>query len=362
MSGGRIGTLATAVLHDVSHVARGGSGFRADVEPISDAATGGLSIDSVGGAGHDAGMTTPRRLLIDPDNACDYHLVSRCVQRAFLCGRDPDTGRDYSHRRRWLVDRLKLLARCFAIELYAYCIMSNHFHLVARFDPNACWRWSDEEVARRWVDAFPPTEKGKVQEERKPEARELLLGDPERLERARRTLGSLSSFMKHLKQPIARRANEESGTSGHLWDQRFYSGALLNEEALAAAMAYVDLNPVRAGIAERIEECRDTSIAERLKENSAEALEEYLAPLVSGLGEDEPALPHPTVTLGDYVGMVRGMADTVTARVRRRPGAAEWLARIAVLGKRQRAYGTKERLASWIRQRGLQLREVPLPT
>ena len=266
-------------------------GFRADVEPISHAATGRLSIDSASAAGHDARMTTPRRLLIDPDNACDYHLLSRCVQRAFLCGRDPDTGRDYSHRRRWLVDRLKLLACCFGIEIYAYCIMSNHFHLVARFDPKACRLWSDDEVARRWVDAFPPTEKGKVQEERKPEARELLLGDPERLERARRTLGSLSSFMKHLKQPIARRANEESGTSGHLWDQRFYSGALLSEEALAAAMAYVDLNPVRAGIAERIEECRDTSIAERLKENSAEALEEYLAPLVSGLGEDEPALP-----------------------------------------------------------------------
>ena len=135
-----------------------------------------MSIDSVGGAGHDAGMTTPRRLLIDPDNACDYHLVSRCVQRAFLCGRDPDTGRDYSHRRRWLVDRLKLLACCFGIEIYAYCIMSNHFHLVARFDPKACRLWSDDEVARRWVDAFPPIEKGKVQEERKPEARELLLG------------------------------------------------------------------------------------------------------------------------------------------------------------------------------------------
>ena len=79
-------------------------------------------------------------------------------------------------------------------------------------------------MARRWVDAFPPTEKGKVVEERKPEARELLLGDPERLFRARRTLGSLSGFMKHLKQPIARRANEESGTKGHFHEQRFHSG------------------------------------------------------------------------------------------------------------------------------------------
>ena len=176
-------------------------------------------------------MTTPRRLLVDPENACDYHLVSRRVQGAFLCGRDRRTGRDYSHRKQWLVDRIKLLGCCFAVEVYAYCVMSNHFHLVARYDPLACWRWSDEEVARRWVDAFPPTEKGKVVEERKAEARELLLGNPGRLIRARSTL---SAFMKHLKQPIARRAIEEGGTKGHFYDQRFYSGALLSEAALLA--------------------------------------------------------------------------------------------------------------------------------
>ena len=144
-------------------------------------------------------MTTPGRLLVDPDNACDYHLVSRCVQGAFLCGRDRRTGRDCSHRRQWLVERIRLLARCFAVEVHAYCIMGNHFHLVARYDPLACRRWSDGEVARRWVDAFPPKEKGEAAEERKPEARELLLGDPERLVRARCTLGSLSGFMKHLR-------------------------------------------------------------------------------------------------------------------------------------------------------------------
>ena len=91
-----------------------------------------------------------------------------------------------------------LLVRCFAVELYAYSIMSNHFHLVVRYDPRACERWTDEDVATRWVDAFPPTERGKSVPKRKAEARELVLGDPERLARARRTLGSLSAFMKHL--------------------------------------------------------------------------------------------------------------------------------------------------------------------
>ena len=242
-------------------------------------------------------------------------------------------------------------------------------------------------MARRWVDAFPPKEKGEVAEERKAEARELLLGDPRRLMRARRTLGSLSDFMKHLKQPIARRANEESGTKGHFYDSRFYSGALLTEAALLAAMAYVDLNPVRAGIAERIEACAHTSIAERLQENSAAALAAYLAPLVSGLdaGDEVPEAPaqgrrpprHPrpqrlrpparrdpdgfrppgrrrcrtgrcrTRPIGQraYIEMVRAMAEATVAPTSRRPGrVAEWLARTAVLGRRQRAYGPRERL------------------
>ena len=143
-------------------------------------------------------MATPRYKLVDNEIALGYHLVSNCVRDAWLCGRDNRKGKDYSHRKQWLVERMLALARCFAVEIDAYAVMSNHFHLVVHYDPKACDTWSAEEVAKRWVDAFPPTERGKVAEERKPETRELVLGDPERLERARRTLGSLSCFMKHL--------------------------------------------------------------------------------------------------------------------------------------------------------------------
>ncbi len=228
-------------------------------------------------------MATPRCLLVDPQNECDYHIASRCVRRAFLCGIDDLTGHDYSHRRDWLVERLKQLTRCFAIGVYSYTVLSNHFHLVLRYDPVACRLWSDEEVAWRWFEAFPPREHGQVVEERKPELRELMLGDPNRVACARRTLGSMSDFMKHLKQPIARRANLEDDCQGHFFEQRFYSGALLTEEAMIAAMAYVDLNPVRAELADRIEAIQHTSIAERLLENSAQALEDYLRPVASGL-------------------------------------------------------------------------------
>ena len=228
-------------------------------------------------------MATPRHLLVDPVNECDYHLVSRCVRRGFLCGVDDYDNRDYSHRRAWLVDRMRQLAPCFAVDIYSYTILGNHFHLVLRHDPLAHRDWADEEVAWRWFEAFPPSERGAVAAELKPERRELMLGDPDRVARARRTLGSMSDFMKHLKQPIARRANLEDDRTGHFFEQRFYSGALLTEEALIAAMAYVDLNPVRAELAERIEAIRDTSIADRLQVNSAEALAAYLRPVLSGL-------------------------------------------------------------------------------
>lgn len=143
-------------------------------------------------------MANPRYLLFDPENDLDYHVASRCVRGALLCGVDPLTRRDSSHRRNWLVERLKQLAPCFAVDVYAHTVMSDHFHVVLRHDPIAHRSWSDEEVLSRWVDAYPPTEHGTVEPQRKPELRELMLGDPDRIARARRTLGSMSDFMKHL--------------------------------------------------------------------------------------------------------------------------------------------------------------------
>ena len=305
-------------------------------------------------------MATPRYKLVDDSTALGYHLVSNCVRRAWLCGKDARTGKDYSHRKRWLVERMMTLARCFAVEIDAYAVMSNHFHLVVHYDPRASEGWTREEVAARWVEAFPPRERGAVVDDLKPEARELLLGDPERLSRARRALGSLSCFMQHLKQPIARRANEEDGCEGHFFEQRFYSGALLSEKAVLAAMAYVDLNPVRAKLARRLEQCQHTSISARLLENTAEALADYLRPLASGLEantaqpNDRP--PRLGVTLRYYIAQLEELVDADAP-----DKEARWVAGVASLAKRQRAYGPKARLERWAAARGLPLREAPLP-
>ena len=307
-------------------------------------------------------MATPRYKLVDEEHAACYHVTSRCVRRAWLCGYDDFTRRDYSYRKPWLVDRMKHLARCFAVDIFGYAVMDNHFHMVLRYDPKACESWADEEVARRWVEAFPPTAKGEMLEERKAEARQLLMEDANGLERARRTLGSLSHFMKHLKQPIARRANQEDDCLGHFFEQRFYSGALLSEEALLAAMVYVDLNPIRAGKVRELIDCRDTSIGERLQEHNEAALAEYLAPLASGLQDSGTAATAPLqATFGAYIELLQEMVAAETGTQDCPDRVARWMAWVASFRKRQRAYGSAEQLQTWTAARGMRLRETPLP-
>ena len=76
-------------------------------------------------------MATPRYKLVDDQEVCDYHLVSRCVRRARLCGRDPATGRDFSHRRRWLADRFAVPADSVASRVSLACVETHALRLAA---------------------------------------------------------------------------------------------------------------------------------------------------------------------------------------------------------------------------------------
>ena len=70
-----------------------------------------------------------RRDIVDEDHIGVYHCIARCVRRAFLCGTDAYSGRDYGHRKVWIVDRLHQLAGLFGVEVCDYATMSNHLHL-----------------------------------------------------------------------------------------------------------------------------------------------------------------------------------------------------------------------------------------
>src|SRR5512139_3771595 len=190
-------------------------------------------------------MAIARKHLVDAEHPGCYHLYSRCVRRAWLCGEDPATGRSYEHRRQWLEDRLLFLCQHFAVAIYAYAIMSNHYHLVVRLDPRAPQRWSDRTVATRWVALFPQKSGADLDAMRSARI-DSICHDAEALVEYRSRLGSLSWLMRLLNEPIARRANREDECTGHFWEGRFESQALLDDAAWLSASVYVDLNPVRA--------------------------------------------------------------------------------------------------------------------
>ena len=74
-------------------------------------------------------MTTPRTEIVTENESGVYHCTSRCVRRAFLCGIDRFTGKDFSHRKNWIKTRLQKLAETFSVHIHGYAIMSNHLHL-----------------------------------------------------------------------------------------------------------------------------------------------------------------------------------------------------------------------------------------
>ena len=209
-------------------------------------------------------MTTARRLLVDSESPGFYHCISRCVRRAWLCGVDPYNGKSYEHRREWVEQQLLELAGIFAVGVYAYAVMSNHVHVVLRIDPLAAAAWTDEEVAIRWVRLFPATVHGEVDALASRTKEQNLLGNAERLNVCRQRLGSLAWFMRALNEPIARRANREDACTGRFWEGRYKCQALLDHAAVLSCMSYVDLNPIRAGIADNLDSSAHTSAVHRI--------------------------------------------------------------------------------------------------
>ncbi|MBL4764771.1 MAG: transposase [Colwellia sp.] len=210
-------------------------------------------------------MAVARKRQVSLIDTLYYHCISRCVRRAFLCGKDKVTGQSFEHRRKWVEDKLFTLSRVFSIDVCAYAIMSNHSHLVLFVDVEQAKSWSTAQVLTRWHQLF----KGTLLTQQYIRGDELTKPLQTIVEQTadiyRQRLTDISWFMRVLNEDIARKANHEDNCTGCFWEGRFKSQALLDEAAVIACMAYVDLNPVRAGIATIPEKSEYTSIKQRIK-------------------------------------------------------------------------------------------------
>ncbi|ABD79871.1 transposase [Saccharophagus degradans] len=209
-------------------------------------------------------MPKPRKMQVSLDATPYYHCTSRCVRRAFLCGYDALTNTDYEHRRQWVEDRIHLLAEVFCIDVCAYAVMSNHIHLVLHINQPKALALTAKEVCARWHRVYKGTLLTQKYEQTENLTDVELDAVAIKIELWRKQLFDISWFMRALNEPIARMANAEDHCTGSFWESRFSSQALLDEKALAACMAYVDLNPVRANMADTSENSIHTSIKLRV--------------------------------------------------------------------------------------------------
>lgn len=246
-------------------------------------------------------MPKPRKLQISVTETPYYHLVSRCVRRAFLCGCSETY--NFEHRRGWILERLTQLTQMFAIDIAAFAIMSNHYHLVVRVDVVKAAGWSAKDIADRWQSLF-----------RLPVLVERYLGGQSSgeaenqvtetiIESWRTRLCDISWFMRCLNEHIARLANFEDRCTGRFWEGRFKSQALLDEKALLTAMAYVDLNPIRAQMASTPESSDYTSIQQRLGKAVHCAFHGELLPFAGDSHQDN-AQQHIPYHIIDYIELV----------------------------------------------------------
>ena len=210
------------------------------------------------------------------------------VRRAFLCGDDKYTGKNYDHRRGWVETQILKLTEVFAINVAAYAVMSNHLHVVLHIDIEQVNAWSGREVVLQWHKLFNGTAltqkfaRGEVIEEYAVAQLKHLIAT------YRSRLSDISWFMRCLNEPIARQANFEDNCTGHFWEGRFKSQALLDKAAVLACMAYVELNPIRAKIASTPEQSDFTSIKLRVKAGLSGEQPKRLLPFIGNECANQP--------------------------------------------------------------------------
>lgn len=292
-----------------------------------------------------------RAEIFDPSEIVAVHTMAKTVRRCFILGDDPLTGKNFDHRKQWIEDKLKHLAANFGIDLLAFSCLSNHFHLVLRSRPDVVATWDDTEVARRWWTLCPQrklkchVDGQNIWVPAEPTEWDLnsIRNDPVKLSAVRSRLSDISWWMRLLCQYIALRANGEEGEGlGRFWQSRYKAVRILDEETLLACAAYVDLNPIRAALAETLEASDYTSVQRRIESLKANAnaasepsslgsrprADEFLSPISIDERNDplgaQPSRNNKRSSDKGFLGLAE--ADYLTI--------LDWLARKTVAGKR----------------------------
>ncbi len=215
-------------------------------------------------------MAKPRVFTHPDTQAGVYHLVSRVVDRQFIFG---------EAEKEAFVRMMRAFAGFHQVEILTFCLMSNHFHLLVRVPPRPeGFDLSFETVMERWQAAVGEawnkglTRQFEIFRDNGSEAaiedwRQRMLG----------RMFSLTEFMKALKQRFTQWYNRRSGRTGTLWEGRYKSVIVQDENAALRTMStYIDLNPVRAGIVSDPGEYRWCGYAEAMA-GKPEAVEGLVA-------------------------------------------------------------------------------------
>ena len=218
-----------------------------------------------------------------------------------------------------MVDRIRFLTSVFAIEVAAYAVMSNHYHIVVYVNENEANSWTNEEVCKRWQKLYSGHvlvsnwQQGKSTSEAEEQAALVMI------DKWRGRLCDISWLMRALNEYIARKANKEDECKGRFWEGRFKSQALLDDKAVLACMAYVDLNPIRAGMVNSIQTSHYTSIFERANDKASEqdrpeALPFTIKPLLGFIGYEHQNQPHGiSYSLMDYFNLLEETGRIIRA-------------------------------------------------
>jgi len=188
---------------------------------------------------------TPMRFpRVKAEGQSFYHCVSRVVDGRFIF-QSSSHGSTEADRFVQLMRRLEAFG---GVRVLTYTVMSNHFHLLCEVpEPKAL---SELELLERIEAGYGPARRQALEQEV-----ERLRQEPDGagqiqrlLEPYRRRMYDISIFIKELKGRFAQGYNRRHGRYEVLWAERFKSVLLQGGEALAAVAAYIELNPVRAGL------------------------------------------------------------------------------------------------------------------